>query len=101
MLNKIKLIMGLNDSDQDSIINAFIEGFSSQISVYCNTSELPEQLQFIVIEATVSRMNRLGSEGLKSESIDVIGFNYIEDLLEPYKLYLDNYKKTAAKVKFL
>jgi hypothetical protein len=101
MLGRVKTVMAISNTEKDAIINEFISNFTNAVNLYCGTESIPMQLEYVVVESTVARMNRVGSEGLKSENIDVIGLNYIEDILEPYKPYMDSYKQSAKKVKFL
>ena len=93
--------MAITSNEKDAIINEFISNFTNAVNLYCGTETLPKQLEFIVVESTIARMNRVGSEGLKSENIDVIGLSYIEDILEPYQPYMDAYKQSSKKVRFL
>ena len=49
-------------------------------------TEIPLQLEYIVNEATIRRFNRIGSEGMKSESVEGHSVTYIDgDELEPYE----------------
>ena len=47
---------------------------------------IPAQLEYIVDEATILRFNRVGSEGMKSESVEGHSVTYIDgDELAPYE----------------
>lgn len=49
-------------------------------------AEIPIELEYIVDEATIRRFNRIGSEGMKSESVEGHSVTYIDgDELEPYE----------------
>ena len=49
-------------------------------------TELPLELEYIVDEATIRRFNRIGSEGMQSESVEGHSVTYIDgDELEPYE----------------
>ena len=57
-------------------------------------TEIQLQLEYIVDEATILRYNRIGSEGMKSESVEGHSVTYLdEDELAPYEsaivAYLD------------
>lgn len=105
LLERVKLILGIDivDYSKDDVLNEFINNFSQAVNLYCNTTTLPLQLEYIVVECSISRYNRMGSEGLQSEGIDVISSTYVLDILEPYKPYMDAYRSTNSlkKVKFL
>lgn len=63
---------------------------------------VPNELEYIVVETSIARYNRLGSEGLKSEHIDVISQTFVEDLFAPYAETIASYKGTKSnRAKFL
>lgn len=90
-LTKVKVILGITDNSKDAILNELYSNVGNAVALYIGQPSTPTDLAWIVAEATVARYNRLGSEGLKSENIDVIGLTYIEDVLSVYKPYLDAY----------
>ena len=58
-------------------------------------TEVPLELEYIIEEATIRRFNRIGSEGMKSESVGGHSVTYIDgDELAPYEsaivAYLDS-----------
>lgn len=66
-------------------------------------TEIPLQLEYIVDEATIRRFNRIGSEGMKSESVEGHSVTYIDgDELAPYesviKGYLDSLDEDGRKL---
>lgn len=103
-VRRVEAIIGRKD--EDGLIESLVFNIQDAVNLYCGTLSVPEQLRFVVIEATVSRYNRLGAEGFKSENIDIISQTYIEDVLEPYKKYMDSYKNsnglsTVSKATFV
>ena len=49
-------------------------------------TEVPLGLEYIVEEATIRRFNRIGSEGMKSESVEGHSVTYVDsDELAPYE----------------
>lgn len=96
MVERIKLL--LNVSDEDNLINELIELTKSKVLSYIGEKEIPSELEFIVIELTVSRYNRIGSEGIKSESVDGRVQSYESDL-ESYYTVLDKYIESKQQVR--
>ena len=88
LLNRIKTLLGITDNDE--LIYEIIELTKSKILNYINKEELPIELEFILIELAVERYNRIGSEGIASESVDGKNVSY-DDSFENYKTYLDDY----------
>ena len=88
LLNRIKTLLGITDNDE--LIYEIIELTKSKILNYINKEELPIELEFILVELSIQRYNRIGSEGISSESVDGKSVSY-EDDFENYKTYLDDY----------
>ena len=88
MINKIKILLGITDNDE--LLNEIIEITEYKILNYINKKTLPDELEFILIELSIARFNRIGSEGFASESVDGKNISY-DDGFENYKTYLDDY----------
>ena len=53
---------------------------------------IPAQLEYIVDEATILRFNRVGSEGMKSESVEGHSVTYdMSDVLDSYESAINDY----------
>ena len=52
---------------------------------------MPKQLEFVLVELSIKRFNRIGSEGFTSETVDGKTMSYEESEFEGYKKYLDDY----------
>ena len=88
LLNRIKVLLGV--SENDALVSEIIELTKEKILNYINKTELPNELEFVLIELSIQRYNRIGSEGIASESVDGKSVSY-EDDFETYKHYLDEY----------
>ena len=96
LLNRIKTLLGIPDNDE--LIYEITELTKSKILNYINEAELPLELEFVLVELTIQRYNRIGSEGIASESVDGKSVSY-EDIFENYKPYLDDYISRSGKSK--
>ena len=96
LLNRIKTLLGIPDNDE--LIYEITELTKSKILNYINEVELPLELEFVLVELTIQRYNRIGSEGIASESVDGKSVSY-EDIFENYKPYLDDYISRNGKSK--
>ena len=96
LLNRIKTLLGITDNDE--LIYEITELTKSKILNYINEAELPLELEFVLVELTIQRYNRIGSEGIVSESVDGKSVSY-EDVFENYKPYLDDYISRSGKSK--
>src|SRR5690625_3382690 len=55
-------------------------------------TEIPLELEYIVDEATILRFNRIGSEGMKSESVEGHSVTYdMGDVLDLYESAIQDY----------
>ena len=88
LLNRIKTL--LNVEGNEELILEIVNITESKILNYINASEMPKELEFVLIELSVQRFNRIGSEGIASESIDGKSVSYDDDFIG-YKHYLDDY----------
>ena len=70
LLNRIKVLLGISNNDNEELLNEIVELTKSKILNYINQSELPMELEFVLIELSIQRYNKIGSEGVSSESID-------------------------------
>lgn len=89
LIDRIKKILGIDN--QDELISEIIEVIQDRIKIYIGAETIPETLDWIVVEASVARFNRIGSEGMSSESVDGNSVSYKDDELSQYKVYLDKY----------
>ena len=95
LLNRMKVLLGITDTklvpdNTDELLMEILDITKSKILNYINESELPLELEFVLIELAIQRYNRIGSEGVASESVDGRTTSY-EDDFENYKQYLDDY----------
>lgn len=101
IIDRVKTITDRGVED-NGLIEELIELATASVNAYCNTSVLPVTLDFIVVEMVVARLNRLGTEGLKSEQVDVVRQEFFQDTLAHYKPFLDKYNSTShSSVRFV
>ncbi|MGF2617736.1 phage head-tail connector protein [Rossellomorea vietnamensis] len=105
--DNVKVIVGVEDSLQDAQIDRLIANAEARLKVWlkqhAGLTAIPEELIFIVEELTVSRYNRIGSEGMKSESVEGRSISFTDDDFMPYMSILETYipsSKQPGKVIF-
>ena len=64
LLNRIKVLLGITGNDE--LLYEIMELIKSKILSCLNIDELPRELEYILIELSIERYNRIGSEGLNS-----------------------------------
>lgn len=105
-LNTIEILLGV---ENDTRVSTLYERYSALLLARLQKSDpdildVPEELEYIVDELTIARFNRLGSEGMTSESMDGHSANYDDVSLISYEYaiiqYLDSNSK-FGRVRFI
>lgn len=77
MLDKIKLCL-TNNTYTDELINLFIEDTITEIKVYCNREDIDTELESVIRRIVIIKLNRLGSDGLASQSFSGVSESFID-----------------------
>lgn len=87
MKEQIKLLLGIKDSLQDAVLDVIIKNVTAHLRSLLK-KPVPSELDFIIVEISVRRFQRLGSEGMKSESVEGHNISFY-DLKDEFVPYLD------------
>ena len=107
MLEKIKLLLGLDGNELDEQLELILANTGERLKLLLGgVSEIPEALAYIVVEGAVARFNRIGSEGMSSHSVEGESISFSDDDFAGYKAdieaYLDEQSGTKrGRVRFL
>lgn len=107
MLKKLLLMLNLSaETANTTLLTALLEAATNKILITTGSTTLPPALEWIVIEMAIKRFNRLGSEGVASESVEGISKTYEgeADELAPYMNYINAATastSTASKFRFI
>ena len=107
MLEQIKSLLGLaDDSSRDDLLNTIINLTTARLSLLLGGIEPPDTLDHIVIEVSVARFNRIGSEGLSSHSVEGESLSFTENDFDPFlneiQAFLDSQKaNTRGRGRFI
>lgn len=68
----VKVLLGLKDDKQDNVLDIIIKNTESRLlsKLPINLERVPDNLSFIVEEVAVKRYNRIGAEGMTTESVE-------------------------------
>lgn len=78
-LEKIKTLLGLSDSDSDNLLSTIIDLTEARLRSKIGEDVVPESLSYIVVEVSVARFNRIGSEGLAAHSVEGESMSFSDD----------------------
>lgn len=98
MLERVKTLLGITDNLQDDLLNEIITNVQEHLT-YLLGRDVPVNLQFIVIEISVMRFNRLGAEGMKSKLVEGHRTDYHEpkDDFQPYLSIIEEERDKDAE----
>lgn len=85
MLDNLKLLLGIDDDSRDDLLQAILTETASRLSLrFLSGASVPEALEYIVVAVSVVRYNRIGSEGMTSQSVEGESLNFNDDDFAPY-----------------
>lgn len=98
-LEEVKLLLGITDNSKDDLLDLLIKNATTQVLSYLTIPNdlilvVPVELSYIVSELVVIRYNRIGSEGLSTESVDGYSATYSDDMTI-YMLAINSYLNTV------
>lgn len=99
-IDGVKLLIGLSDDKQDDQLKKIIDVTERRLISMLpkEIKEVPESLGWIVEEVAVKRYNRIGAEGMESESIDGRSTKFQENDFDEYLSILeDEFPSTSSR----
>lgn len=96
VLKNVKQILGFHDDSEDELLQSIIAVITDRLLAKLGGElcEIPKELNYIVVEASISRFNRVNDEGKKSASESDVSATYETDDLAPF---LDDIQDWLAK----
>ena len=106
MLNDLKIMLGIDDTDIDDKLRLIIANVTARLKLLLGGIEPPEDMNHIILEVSIIRFNRIGSEGMSSHSVEGESTSYADDdfngFADEIQAFLDMQKSsTRGKVRFL
>ena len=86
MLEQTLFLLGLTDATDEikDKVQTILEMTEQRLTVLLGTG-VPSALSYIVVEVAIARYNRIGSEGVKSHTVQGESMNWDEGDFDPYK----------------
>lgn len=108
LLGQLENLLGITEPDEalEQRLMWILETSKARLKLLLGGIEPPEELNHIIIEVSVIRFNRIGSEGLSSHSIEGESLAWNESDFAGYmneiEAYLDEQKGTKkGRVRFI
>lgn len=93
MLENIKLLLNIQDNSKDNLLSYLISNAKQKILTYTNQTEILPSMEYIVDELVILRYNKLGSEGLQSESFSGVSQTFNQDIPQDIKSQLNQFRR--------
>ena len=84
IIEQVKTLLGISDDLQDNLLSVIQMITESHFKAYSKQDNIPEILNYIIVEVMVKRFNRIGSEGMSSQSVEVIILSFELDYFADY-----------------
>lgn len=104
MLDDLKTLLGLSldDESQDVLLELLIKQATNEAKLISTLSSVTPALKVAIVKMALYNYNRMGSEGIKSESYSGASYSYTEGYPEEIMNLLAEIKDTAkGTVRFL
>lgn len=106
MLNELKLLLGISDNSVDEVLRLIISATTARLKVLLGGLEPPESLDYIIRDVSIIRYNKIGSEGMKSHTVEGESQQFVDSDFEGYmediQSFLESQKETEkGRVRFL
>lgn len=110
MLNDLKLLLGiaLDDTSLDEKLKRIISITTARLKLLLGGIEPPESMEHIILEVSVVRFNKIGSEGMTSHTVEGESISFaasdsdFDSFSDEIQAFLDSQKEnTRGKVRFL
>ena len=72
MIEDLKVLLGLDETDDQTErrLNLILDATKRRLKFLLGGLEPPEEMEYIILDVSVIRYNRIGSEGLSSHSVE-------------------------------
>ena len=94
MLEQVLTLLGISDPTEQitSLLNTIIGMTQQRLLNRLGVSAVPAELEYIVVEVSVVRFNRIGSERLSSHNVEGESMSWTEeDDFKPYMAEINGY----------
>lgn len=101
MLTEIKLLLSITDDSQDELLNTLIKYAVMDATAYTGKTDIETQWPSVIVKMVIYNYNRLGTEGLSSESYSSVSYTYNDDYSDEILSLLDLAKGQKGTVYFV
>lgn len=101
MIETIKLLLGLTDTSKDDLLEVLLEGAVEDAIALTGNEDIKDDLPNTIAKMVVFNYNRLGTEGLSSESYSGVKYDYAASYSDDILKMLETKSKKRGFVYFI
>lgn len=110
MLNNLITLLGLDEAELDeqtkAKLNLIISGATARLKLLLGGTTPPEEMNHIILEVSVARFNRIGSEGLTSHTVEGESLSFTENDFDQFSDEIQawlssNSESSRGKLRFI
>ena len=106
MLEKLKLMLEIADNSLDEKLTLIIETATARLTALLGGIEPPDSLSYIILEVSIIRFNRIGSEGMANHTVEGESQQFVDSDFDGFaddiQAFLDTQKSgSRGRVRFL
>lgn len=95
-LDEVKVLLDIDGTDRDELLGEIISLTESRLRSLISADEVPDSLDYITVEVTVRRFNRIGSEGASSHTVEGETMTWTDDDFAPFMDDIQRYRDANA-----
>lgn len=92
LVSEAKVLLDVDDS-KHNLLSLLASGVIDDFMNYCNRNEVPDRAKNLLLNMLLIRYNKMGVEGLASQSFSGISESYIDGYPDEIRKQLNNYRK--------
>ena len=101
MLEDMKLLLGITSADKDELLELLIRQATNYAKMYAGLQDTTPALKTCIVKMAIYDYNRLGTEGLNSESYSGTSYNYTDGYPQEIMTFLESCKTNLGEIKIL
>lgn len=96
-IDDVKVVLGIRDNLQDGLLAVLEKLTEDHFKAYTNQVYVPREFDFIITDVMVKRFNRVGAEGMESQSVEGLSQKFSLDDFKEYESLLDRHFKLTPE----
>lgn len=106
MLDNLKQMLDITDNTLDAKLTLIIDTATARLKSLLGGIQPPDSLSYIILEVSIIRFNRIGSEGLTSHSVEGESLSFTDSdfaaFSEDIQIFLENQREgTRGRLRFI